>query len=62
MESVTLAAAEVDRGLVQDTTPAQGSSLKVGDTVTLRVSDKEPEPDEPDGPATPANRPGQQPS
>lgn len=62
VESVTLAAAEVDRGLVQDTTPAQGSSLKVGDTVTLRVSDKEPEPDEPDGPATPANRPGQQPS
>ena len=57
VESVTLAAAEVERGLVQDTTPAQGASLNVGETITLRVSDKEPEDttaDDPDNPAIPA--------
>ena len=38
---VTLQDSTVDKGLVQDTHPAQGSQARLGDTIDLRVSDKE---------------------
>jgi flagellar basal body-associated protein FliL len=40
-----LKTSDVKRGLVQDTSPKAGTELKVGDTISLRVSYREEEPD-----------------
>lgn len=43
VDSVKVVVSDYERGKVQETSPPAGSSLLEGETVTLRVSDKEPE-------------------
>ncbi len=49
VESVKLQASDFEKGVVDSTDPAEGSKKLMGDTITLRVSDVEPPPEDPEG-------------
>ena len=60
VDVVKVLVSEYDRGLVDSIEPAAGEKLGRGDTVTLKVSDKEPvtePPADPTDPNIPADNP-----
>ena len=48
MDVSYLQSSKMDKGLVEDTDPVAGTKKKVGDTITLRVSNVEQIPDDND--------------